>query len=277
MPADNNVQLQNQIAQAVDDALSTRRQFGRPPAYIPADPELWISLMERYFKSAKVTSDSEKFDQVVQNLDPRVTVVVRDLVVNVPETDAYETLKAKLMKRLGSTQEQKTRQLLEREELGDRKPSQFLRHLQSLAGTAVTDSVIKTLWLGRLPPTTQVALAGHSSLSLEQLADVADTISELGTRPSIAQVSSTSSEGTLVENVGQLVLSLREEIASLRKEFNDNRGRPSNNHRRSRSRSKSRGRNDESGICWYHSRHGQKALKCTKPCNYESGNAAGSR
>ncbi|GFY37511.1 hypothetical protein TNIN_418961 [Trichonephila inaurata madagascariensis] len=46
----------------------------------------------------------------------------------------YEKLKNQLINRLSLTEGQRVRKLLGREELGDRKPSQFLKLLRSLAG-----------------------------------------------------------------------------------------------------------------------------------------------
>jgi len=84
-------------------------------------------------------------------IDPRYTIEVRDIILNPPAERAYETLKSVLIKRLNLLQEHKTRRLLEHEEIGDRKPSQFLRHLRGLAGNVVGDPILKTIWLSRLP------------------------------------------------------------------------------------------------------------------------------
>ena len=76
------------------------------------------------------------------------------------------------------------------EETGDRKPSQFLRHLQGLAGTSVPESMLRTLWFGRLPFNVQAILAAQKDLYLEKLADLADSISKLTeTRRDVAAVS----------------------------------------------------------------------------------------
>ena len=117
------------------------------------------SLVESSFAASGVTSDATKFGYVVGALDPRYAGEVRDIILNPPVTDAYGKLRQEFIKTLRSTQEQKTRRLLEHEEIGDRKPSQFLRHLQGLAGNTVTDEVLRTLWMGRLPAAMQAILA----------------------------------------------------------------------------------------------------------------------
>lgn len=65
--------------------------------------------------------------------------------------------------------------MLEHEELRDRKPSKFLRHLNTLAGTTVP----KTLWLGQLPTHMQAILATHTEDRLEEVAEQADRIHEI--------------------------------------------------------------------------------------------------
>lgn len=84
--------------------------------------------------------DQTKYDYIVAQLDLRIIVEFEDIVTQPPLTqhthkDKYLTLKTELIRRLSSSEEQRLRQLINEEELGDRRPSQFLRHLRSLAGT----------------------------------------------------------------------------------------------------------------------------------------------
>ena len=61
----------------------------------------------------------------------------------------YALLKAEMLKRFGESQLARTRRLLEGEQIGDRRPTQFLRHLRGLAGTAIPDNILRAMWLGR--------------------------------------------------------------------------------------------------------------------------------
>ncbi|KAJ8914416.1 hypothetical protein NQ315_017510 [Exocentrus adspersus] len=159
-----------------------------------------------------VTSEEQKFSYVSQALDPRVAVEVREIIVNTPAENAYKTLKTQLVKRLNTFQEQKTRRLLEMEEMGDRKPSQFLRHLQTLAGTTVSDSMLRTLWFSRLPSSMQTMLAAQQDLSLERLADLADSILDLtGNRATVAAIANID----VASQIQQILSPLHEELANL--------------------------------------------------------------
>jgi hypothetical protein len=105
----------------------------RVPPFWSNEPALWFSQLESQLALANVTADTTKFHYVVSNLDFRNAQVVRDILQTPPRSDKYEALKTALISRLSSSEEQRIQQLLQREDLGDRKPSEFLRHLRSLA------------------------------------------------------------------------------------------------------------------------------------------------
>ncbi|KAJ8981264.1 hypothetical protein NQ317_014575 [Molorchus minor] len=68
------------------------------------------------------------------SLDSRQTDLVEDIVSSPPNKGKYEKPKTELIKRLPNSSSQRVIKLLEREELGDRKPSLFMRHLRQLTG-----------------------------------------------------------------------------------------------------------------------------------------------
>jgi len=78
-----------------------------------------------------MTSDYEKFTFAVTATDPKYYNEIRDIILNPPQDRSYETLKCELIKRVCSSQKEKTRRLLEFENIKDGKPSQFLRHFRN--------------------------------------------------------------------------------------------------------------------------------------------------
>jgi hypothetical protein len=68
-----------------------------------------------------------------------------------------------------------TRQLLTSEEMGDRKPSQFLGHLRNL-DSDVPDRLLRFIWASRLPYNVQVALASMPNIELDTAVLCADRI-----------------------------------------------------------------------------------------------------
>ncbi|XP_025270995.1 uncharacterized protein LOC112639897 [Camponotus floridanus] len=275
---------------------SIDRVSAKVPSFIPADPELWFRMLEGGFAAAGITQSSTKYGYVITALDQRYALEVRDILMR--EEQSYELLKTALIKRLGSSREQNTRRLLENEPLGDRKPSQFLRHLRGLAGKEFPEDVLQTLWLGRLPRHVQALLAAHRDLTLDKRADIADSIADLyGPAGLIAETSTPAPQPArahgddLIRVMAEMVRRLeaievntqgaRQPTSGSCEACGRSRSRsPSRSRFRSRSRSRSQ-RPDAAGeICWYHWQYGDKARKCEKPCKYSDrspGNEQGSR
>jgi hypothetical protein len=94
---------------------------------------------------------------------------VDDIINSPPKQNPYTTLKTELIKRLCPSKDQRTRQFFTLEELGDRKPSQFLRHLKSLAPD-IPDDYLRILWTSRLPTDIRTILVGLPEVELESAA-----------------------------------------------------------------------------------------------------------
>lgn len=242
------------------------------PEFISSDPELWFAMVEGSFIGSDVKNEKTKFGYIIAALPPKFATEVKDIILKPPTDNPYTKLREELIKRLSATQEEKTKQLLEREEIGDRKPSQFLRHLQNLADTNVPETLLKTLWMSRLPSSIQIALTLVKNETIEKLAAHADNILE-ASRPTISQISETSHSADITTKLSQLALSFSQEIAGLRQEIatlRNSRSRTTspahNNHSRSRSRSHSRTRAHDT--CWYHYKFGKAAKNCQQPCKF---------
>jgi hypothetical protein len=69
------------------------------------------------------------------------------------------------------------RRLFTLEEMGDRKPSQFLKHLRSLAPD-IPDNYLRILWTSRLPTNIRTILAGMPEVELDAVALCPDRIME---------------------------------------------------------------------------------------------------
>ncbi|XP_063241138.1 uncharacterized protein LOC134541555 [Bacillus rossius redtenbacheri] len=252
----------------------------RIPPFWSADPEMWFAQVENQFAIAGITADSTKFHYVAGNLDSRYATEVRDILTQPPATGKYERLRTELVKRLSASQARKTKQLLETEEMGDRRPSQFLRHLRGLAGTAIPDDLLRSLWLGRLPSPTQAILAMQTNASLDALADLADAIADTNPQPQAAAVSSMEAMvdkmvALMSAKIGEMAAILRQEIAAVATSSAQRRSRSDSSPPAGyRSCSRSKG---PPGACWYHRRFGDAAHRCTTPCTYQTGNDKGTR
>ncbi|XP_076286385.1 uncharacterized protein LOC143212019 [Lasioglossum baleicum] len=240
----------------------------------PKKPELWFANLDAQFALRGITQEDTKYYHVVAQLDSKSATEVEDIMLNPPDKNRYQALKQALIERLSVSKQRKMKQLLEHEEKGDRTPSQFLRHMRSLAGGKVPDEFIKTLWISRLPVSMQSVLATQDGVELDKMAVLADRVGEVATAqsqpiPAASNVAAVGDINALVEQIAEMVTSKLED-----------RGR-----RRSRSasggryRESSRGRSQErpKGVCWYHWRFKERATKCTRPCSYSAGNDQQSR
>lgn len=255
----------------------------RLPTFIQSDPELWFVLAEQTFIAQHITSDRVQYASVVLALNTRQLNEVRDVCMQQENPCSYTRLKTEMLKRFGETQLARIRRLLELEQIGDRRPSQFLRHLRGLAGAAIPDDTLRAMWLGRLPAHIRHILVVQEDAKLDRLADLADAVLEHASPLSTPTVSNIAHTPAPVDAMQQrtpstidprdeLIATLREELTQLRLQRPRYRGRSTSRARpraysQARQRTPSRGR---PGQCWYHATFREKARKCTPPCNFQA-------
>ncbi|KAM7299914.1 hypothetical protein ISCGN_020478 [Ixodes scapularis] len=240
--------------------------------------------MEAQFSTAKITGQLTKFHQVIAALSPEVATEIRDLILTIPHQNPYDTLKAELVRRTSISEQRRLQQLLTTEELGDKTPSQMLRRLQQLLGDSPTTfdpSLLRQLFLQRLPATVRMVLAPTTNITIEALAQLADRVVEVAS-PAISTVATDSlavnrsqqeNSNTrkplvtdVIEDVRMQINQLTTQVAALMT------AAPSRSRQRSRSRSSQFSRSPPRpgspppGICWYHWKFGNKAQKCRAPC-----------
>lgn len=182
----------------------------------------------------------------------------------------YSTLKKRIIDCFSESEDTRLKKLFKDFELGDRKPTQLLREMRDLSSGKLSDDVLKTLWLQRLPNQIKAILSASDD-SLGDLATMADKISEVvDYRNDFVSISSVSkstplSEQSRIDNVETKIENLSRKIDELLRSRSGNNNQ-NNTYRRDRNRSKSRARHE---LCWYHSKFGTKATKCIEPCKFE--------
>ena len=124
--AGNNTQILRNTEPVSAHAVSIRVS-----AFWADKISLWFKQLEAQFMIAGITREATKFGYVVAHLEPKYVMEVEDIIDSPPENGQYEALEAALIKRLSDSSSMRVRKLLEGEEIGDRTPSQFLRHLDS--------------------------------------------------------------------------------------------------------------------------------------------------
>ncbi|KAJ0169665.1 hypothetical protein K1T71_014850 [Dendrolimus kikuchii] len=255
----------------------------RVPPFYPNRPSLWFLQLESQFALANITTEATKFHYALAHLDPETAAIIEDVITAPGAADKYQKLKNELIKRVSVSREKKIHQLLTNEELGDRKPTQFLRHLKSLAGADVPEDFMRSIWTSRLPISTQTIIASQLKLPLDEIAELADRIHEVvPSRPQIAAASTeTPSTSSAPHPLSHQVAVLSQQMQTMMLKMDKmsrQRGRSTTPQRYRRGRSSSARRSNSNykrfPTCWYHHKFGDKATRCRQPCDF-AGNARG--
>jgi hypothetical protein len=139
---------------------------------------VWLAQGDAQFTLTGISSEQTKFYYVISQLDHKYAKEVENVITVPPERHTYITLRTKLVRQLSPSGEQRVRQLLTLEEMGESKPSQFMRHVRSLPPN-VSDDIFCSIWSGRLPSNVQVILAGQPEGDLDAAARCVDAIFEV--------------------------------------------------------------------------------------------------
>ena len=237
------------------------------PPFWPSDPDLWFAQVEAQFSTRGITSQKTKYEYVVASLSPEFATQVRDLILRIPDTTPYDTLKRQLITRTALPEQRRLQQLLSSTELGDQRPTQLLRRMQQLLGGEMADAdgkLLRELFLQRLPDNVRMVLASFGDTkTLDQLAELGDSIISAGS-PSVAAVTHSQPSNEL-QDLRKELCQLRETVSALSTSVRTRSPSPHRRHFRPRSPPPQQ---HPTSTCWYHARFGDKARKCTPPCSY---------
>lgn len=148
---------------AVSAAVTVASVSIKLPQFWPTDPTVWFLQVEAKFNTREVTSQKTMFNYVIASQSPEIAFEIRDILIRSPTDAPYDNLKAELMKQTAESEQRKLQQLISSKELGDRKPTQLLRHMQQLLGDHLgpmpdNNAFLKELFLQRLPSNVRIVL-----------------------------------------------------------------------------------------------------------------------
>lgn len=218
---------------------------------------MWFAQAEAQFALAGVVQDETKYYHIISKIDKSVITQVADIVQNPPRENKYKTVKERLISRFEVSAQGKLEQLLNACDLGDMRPSHLLARMQELAaGLNVSESVLRVLFIQRMPERVKTILSICDGNTLQQLALMADKITDFS--PSVVAATSSAAVPGLSD--------LQDQIAQLTAEVR----RMKTSGGRSRSSSRSRQSASPSDIvCWYHKKYGRNAHQCREPCAFK--------
>ncbi|GBN21598.1 Transposon Tf2-11 polyprotein [Araneus ventricosus] len=238
-----------------------------PPFWIDK-PEIWFYQVEAQFKISGITAEETKFNYLISQLDPKFVENVWDIIRSDSQTK-YTDSKTRLLNLFKESENARIQRLITGINLDDLKPSQLLQKLRSVATSDVSENLIKTLWLGKLPDSIKNILI-VSKEDTDSLAIMADKICDMSPK---TEIYSTSYEHNSSNELLDRVKNLEQQISAL---FIRTAARPrtrNNNYFRNRSRSRSNRRHDfnpKGKLCYFHFRFGTKCFpeKCQPPCSW---------
>ena len=284
------------------------RSHVAPPRFFEEDPVIWLVQLDLFFSQAAVDDELSRFRIAATLLPGHLLRDFTDILRNPPQDRPYTILSDAIRQRFGKSVEQRLRCLLSGQQLGDRRPSQFLRHLLDLAeAEGSQDSpLIRQIFLNALPPRTQpflqclppgtdlatIASTADRLLELPQQSDVAAPTSGLlaavsTSAPAAASPAAPAGPFHLQDLMSQLltgITALTTSVATLvdetrRRERSASRAPGRARHRPPRdlsaaARSPSPATNTSTSAgasyCWYHHKFGTNARSCQSPCSWST-------
>lgn len=161
------------------------RHYYREPLRIPDfwvdSPELWFKLVESAFSRAGILTETRKFDEILAVLDNPIIDKIGIDLLEIEGRRPYTQLKQSLLNRFAPTEDDRLTAFLRTSDLGDQKPTDMLKHLKFLIGPerlqeSFANSLLKKLFLEKLPPSIRNFLACNYDDTVENLASQADNI-----------------------------------------------------------------------------------------------------
>ena len=209
------------------------------PDFWHSKPRAWFHTVESQFVIRQITNDATRYHYVVSALGSDASSNLESLLRNPPDTGKYDAIKNRLLGIYELSEREKKRQLINLDGLGDRKPTELLRHMQSLHQTAADDVLFSVIFLQQLPATVRTILSAQDFDDVEELAKAADDVlaEHLATSPAVQAARQPATR------------------PSQPKQFTKD---PAN-----------------AGLCWYHRKFGADAKSCRSPCTW-TGNAPAS-
>ena len=259
------------------------------PSFGDLDPEVWFKVFEIELTNRSVAKEDGKFSQLVPRLPKDHLSLIKHILLDDSCPDRYSLAKALILKDTRLSERLRIEQLLSKVQLGSKKPSALLREMRNLAGPQVHDSLLRELWVQRLPNYAQAILDASRSQDLDELAESADALYERlpqtfslpgssapqpkcscsheeelrSLRATVERLSIASQSPVDLQAV--TVAAVRQVLAELRPGRRRRSRQPSRRRNTSRRRSKSPFRT----LCWYHRKFGDRAHHCIPPCSWK--------
>lgn len=239
------------------------------PPFWPNDVQLWFKASENLFNLKGIVSEKDKFALLFASLSINQLRKLQTYSADLDFRNSYAELKEALLKIYLPNRDKDLSELLYHTELGDKKPSELLAHMRKLLGGANSPTILRKLFVDRLPPETRRMLALIDTDNLDMLALRADRIFEEDlniTRYQNSFQSSGFSRDFENRNVAFSTPRSNDNIVD-NSQFKPRARRSLFNE--SNFKTSPQTKVADKQLCWYHDKYGVKAVKCVGLCNFE--------
>ena len=189
----------------------------RFPPFWPHNPVMWFNQVEAQFHLLHIDDEQTRFRLVIAHLEPQYASKVDEVINGPPDRQPYQHLKTTLVQRNAGSDDERLRAFWTDTDMGDRKPSEYLRYLRSLVGPdLLPDSTLRKLWSQRLPPHVLSAIAALRDTDLTTVAEIADGVFENTSRPQVSCASSDSCAA--LQDIQRQLAELRDKLSNSKPE-----------------------------------------------------------
>ena len=159
------------------------------PNFNREDPVNWFHITEANFHLRGVTDSMTKYCYVMSKLDAEGLRQISAFLAQARGKDPYGELKLELCRAFETTPQQRLDTWLSSSDLGDQRPTSYLRELDRLSAGLGFQDVRRCIFLRSLPRTMVNAITANPTDSVEGLGQAADRVWSQSARPDQATVS----------------------------------------------------------------------------------------
>jgi hypothetical protein len=234
------------------------------PDFHADSPQCWFDCLDSTFAMANIIQSITKFHWAMSKLPFSLTPTVRPLSRDpTAVADPYKELKELLLQSYGLTDEQRTSKWLDYPMCsGDTRPSVLWDNLTALQLATLKDAQV-ALFLRKLPRHISALINTRSFDTTQEMIQRCNALWASQTPEEAASAAAAAAAGPWQHSS---LRNARRSPSPYRRKTPG--GDKADRRRRSPTPGAAKGgRND--GLCFYHSRFGNKAHKCERGCTYQ--------
>ena len=146
------------------------------PNFWETDVSLWFLTVENLFRQKGIFDENKMYEFLLVALDLRHLQRVKHVLVNLSPTRPFSQLRNALFEAYEPSIDSKLDGLLDASELGDRRPTELLSRMRHLMGTEQSPTLLKKLFLSKLPVDVKRVVVASGTDSIDELAERADRV-----------------------------------------------------------------------------------------------------